>query len=158
VANAKAAWLKSFAIYDIFVFKLLLPFSSVTSILGFMLLLYTVTQLLSGFFLGGWHYIPEPGLAIGLREEMFNNTRFGSEVFYTRVSGVDTLMLLSYLRTLKKILLKNYSTSDSDGWLSGGSRLLILSLYYLSRYILKCLSLKRPDLDHGRKYLLVFDR
>jgi len=46
---------------------------------------------------------------------MFNNTRFGSEVFYTRVSGVDTLMLLSYLRTLKKILLKNYSTSDSDG-------------------------------------------
>jgi len=108
-----------FSYLNFFVNKLLLPFSSVTSILGFMLLLCMVTQLLSGFFLG-WYYIPEPGLVIELREEMFNDTRFGSEVFYMHVRGVDTLMLLSYLHILKKIFLKNYITSESDGWLLGG--------------------------------------
>jgi len=36
------------------------------------------------------------------------------------VRGVDTLMLLSYLHILKKIYLKNYITTESDGWLLGG--------------------------------------
>ena len=35
-----------------YVNKLLLPFSSTTSIIGFMLLLTIALQLLSGFFLG----------------------------------------------------------------------------------------------------------
>ena len=34
--------------------------------------------------------------------------------------GVDTIMLLSYMHILKKIYLKNYVTSESDGWLLGG--------------------------------------
>jgi len=65
---------------NLYVNRLILPFSSVTSVIGFMLLLAIVVQLLSGFFLG-WYYIPEPGLVVELREEMFNDTRFGSEVF-----------------------------------------------------------------------------
>lgn len=96
-----------------------MPFSSVTSILGFMLLLTMLMQLLSGFFLG-WYYIPEPGLVVELREEMFNDTRFGAEVYYMHVRGVDTLMILSYLHILKKIFIKNYITAESDGWLLGG--------------------------------------
>jgi ubiquinol-cytochrome c reductase cytochrome b subunit len=103
-----------FSYLNFFVNRLLLPFSSVTSILGFMLLLTMMMQLMSGFFLG-WYYIPEPGLVIELREEMFNDTRFGGEVFYMHVRGVDTLMLLSYIHILKKIFLKNYVTSESDG-------------------------------------------
>ena len=39
-------------------------------------------------------YIPEPGLVIELREEMFNDTRFGVEVFYMHVRGVDVLFVL----------------------------------------------------------------
>jgi hypothetical protein len=58
--------------------------------------------------------MPEPGLVIELREEMFNDTRFGAEVFY-HVRGVDALMVLSYMHILKKIFLKNYITSESDG-------------------------------------------
>jgi hypothetical protein len=46
---------------------------------------------------------------------MFNDTRCGSEVYYMHVRGVDTLMILSYLHILKKIFLKNYVTSESDG-------------------------------------------
>jgi quinol-cytochrome oxidoreductase complex cytochrome b subunit len=84
-----------------------------------MLLLTIGMQILSGFFLG-WYFMPEPGLVIELREEMFNDTRFGSEVFYMHVRGVDSLMLLSYLHIFKKIYLKNYITSESDGWLLGG--------------------------------------
>ena len=99
--------------------KLLLPFSSTTSIIGFMLLLTISLQLVSGFFLG-WYYIPEPGLVIELREEMFNDTRFGVEVFYMHVRGVDTLFVLTYLHILKKIFIKNYIVSESDGWLLGG--------------------------------------
>ena len=79
-----------------------------------MLLLTILTQLLSGFFLG-WYYIPEPGLVIELREEMFNDTRFGAEVFYMHVRGVDVLFVLSYLHIFKKIYLKNYITAESDG-------------------------------------------
>ena len=75
-----------------------------------MLLLVICLQLLSGFFLG-WYYIPEPGLVIELREEMFNDTRFGAEVFYMHVRGVDTIFVLSYIHILKKIYLKNNVTS-----------------------------------------------
>jgi hypothetical protein len=46
---------------------------------------------------------------------MFNDTRFGVEVFLMHLRGVDTLMLLSYMHILKKIYLKNYVTSESDG-------------------------------------------
>ena len=83
--------------------KLLLPFSSTTSIIGFMLLLTILMQLISGFFLG-WYYVPEPGLVIEMREEMFNDTRFGVEVFYMHVRGVDVLFVLTYLHILKKSL------------------------------------------------------
>lgn len=108
-----------FSYLNFFVNRLVLPFSSVTSIIGFMLLLTMVMQVLSGFFLG-WYYVPEPGLVVELREEMFNDTRFGAEVYYMHVRGVDTLMVLSYVHILKKIFLKNYITSESDGWLLGG--------------------------------------
>jgi len=63
-----------FSYLNLFVNRLVIPFSSVTSIIGFMLLLTICLQLLSGFFLG-WYYIPEPGLVIELREEMFNERR-----------------------------------------------------------------------------------
>ena len=108
-----------FSYLNFFVNRLLIPFSSVTSIIGFMLLLTILMQLLSGFFLG-WYYIPEPGLVVELREEMFNDTRFGAEVFWMHVRGVDTIFVLSYLHILKKIYLKNYVTAESDGWLLGG--------------------------------------
>ena len=55
-----------FSYLNFYVNKLVLPFSSVTSIIGFMLLIGIVLQLLSGFFLG-WYYIPEPGLVVELR-------------------------------------------------------------------------------------------
>ena len=96
-----------FSYLNFFVNRLVLPFSSVTSIIGFMLLLSILMQLLSGFFLA-WYYIPEPGLVVELREEMFNDTRFGGEVFYMHVRGVDTLMVLSYMHILKKIYLKKH--------------------------------------------------
>ena len=51
---------------------------------------------------------------------MFNDTSYGAEVYYMHVRGVDTLMVLSYVHILKKIFLKNYVTSESDGWLLGG--------------------------------------
>jgi len=103
-----------FSYLNFFVNRLVLPFSSVTSVIGFMLLLSIGSQILSGFFLG-WYYIPEPGLVIELREEMFNDTRYGAEIFYMHVRGVDTLMVFSYLHILKKIYLKNYVTSESEG-------------------------------------------
>jgi hypothetical protein len=59
--------------------------------------------------------MPEPGLVVELREEMFSETRFGAEFFYMHVRGVDSLMLLSYLHIFKKIFLKNHVTSESDG-------------------------------------------
>ena len=93
-----------FSYLNFFVNRLILPFSSVTSVIGFMLLIAIVLQLMSGFFLG-WYYMPEPGLVIELREEMFNDTRFGAEVFYMHVRGVDTIFVLSYMHILKKIYL-----------------------------------------------------
>ena len=94
-----------FSYLNHYVNRLLLPFSSVSSVIGFMLLISILLQILSGFFLG-WYYIPEPGLVIEMREEMFNDTRFGAELFYMHVRGVDTLVVLSYLHILKKIFLK----------------------------------------------------
>jgi quinol-cytochrome oxidoreductase complex cytochrome b subunit len=108
-----------FSYLALFVNRLVLPFSSVSSVIGFMLLLAIVFQLLSGFYLG-WYYIPEPGLVVELREEMFNDTRFGAEVFYVHIRGVDIIFFLSYLHIFKKIYLKNYVTSESDGWIIGG--------------------------------------
>nr|QPL15892.1 cytochrome b [Strombidium sp.] len=108
-----------FSYLNLFINKLVLPFSSVTSVIGFMLLISIMLQLLSGFFLG-WYFMPEPGLVVELREEMFNDTRFGVEVFYLHVRGVDALMVLSYFHILKKIYLKNYIVSESDGWILGG--------------------------------------
>jgi quinol-cytochrome oxidoreductase complex cytochrome b subunit len=94
-------------------------------------------QLLSGFFLG-WYFMPEPGLVVELREEMFNDTRFGAEVYYMHVRGVDTLMLLSYLHILKKLYLKNYVTSESDGWLLGGYAFLWFHLIVFLGISLSC--------------------
>ena len=108
-----------FSYLNFYVNRLILPFSSVTSVIGFMLLIAIVLQLLSGFFLG-WYYIPEPGLVVELREEMFNDTRFGAEFFAMHVRGVDTIFVLSYMHILKKVYLKNYITSESDGWILGG--------------------------------------
>ena len=109
----------TFSYMNFFINRLLIPFSSATSILGFALLVCIIMQLLSGFFLG-WYYMPEPGLVVELREEMFSETRFGAEVFYMHVRGVDSLMLLSYLHIFKKIFLKNHVTTESDGWILGG--------------------------------------
>jgi len=99
--------------------RLLLPFASLTSILGFMLFLLIVVQLASGLFLS-WYFVPEPGLVIEYREEMFDDVRFGWEIFMVHVRGVDAIMLFSYAHIFKKIYLKNYITSESDGWLLGG--------------------------------------
>jgi len=46
---------------------------------------------------------------------MFNDTRFGAEVFYMHLRGVDTISLLTYFHIFKKIYLKNYVTADADG-------------------------------------------
>jgi hypothetical protein len=46
---------------------------------------------------------------------MFNDTRFGAEMFYFHVRGVDVIFLLSYLHIFKKIYLKNFVTAESDG-------------------------------------------
>ena len=102
-----------------FISKLTLPFSSVTSILGFMLLLGILLQVLSGFYLG-WYFIPEPGLVIELREEMFNDTRYGYEIYTLHVRGVDFIFTLSYIHIFKKLYLKNYIVIESDGWILGG--------------------------------------
>lgn len=102
-----------------FVNKLLLPISSATSVLGFFLLLVIITQILSGYFLA-WYYIPEPRLLIELREEMFQETRFGQVIYQVHVRGVDIIFFLSYIHIVKKIYLKNFISSEGDGWLMGG--------------------------------------
>jgi quinol-cytochrome oxidoreductase complex cytochrome b subunit len=79
-----------------------------------MLFIAIILQLLSGFYLG-WYYIPEPGLVVELREEMFNDTRFGAEIYAMHVRGVDSIFVLSYFHIIKKIYLKNYITAESDG-------------------------------------------
>jgi hypothetical protein len=93
---------------------LVLPYASVTSILGFLLLQGITMQLLSGFFLA-WYYVPEPSMVCEFREEMFIDTAYGFEIFQLHVRGVDFLMLLSYAHIFKKIYLKNYINTESDG-------------------------------------------
>lgn len=110
---------KSLSFLANYVNKLVLPFSSASSILGFLLLITIALQLLSGFFLA-WYYIPETGLVIELREEMFEETRFGYEVFSMHVKGVDVIFFLSYLHIVKKLYLKNYVSTEADGWILGG--------------------------------------
>lgn len=97
-----------------FISKLALPFSSVSSVLGFSLVINIALQIFSGFFLG-WYYIPEPGLVIELREEMFIDSRYGFEIFNLHVRGVDSLFVLSYLHIFKKLYMKNYLHPESDG-------------------------------------------
>jgi hypothetical protein len=46
---------------------------------------------------------------------MFNDTRYGAEIFSMHVRGVDTIFVLSYIHILKKIYLKNYLYAESDG-------------------------------------------
>jgi len=50
-----------------------------------------------------------------MREEMFEDTRFGAETFAMHVRGVDVIFVFSYFHILKKIYLKNYITVDGDG-------------------------------------------
>jgi len=54
-----------------------------------------------------------------------NDTRFGLEVYFIHVRGVDVLFLLSYAHILKKIFLKNYITQESEGWALGGYSFLL---------------------------------
>jgi len=46
---------------------------------------------------------------------MFEDTKFGYEVYNIHVRGVDVIFLLSYFHILKKIFLKNFISSDADG-------------------------------------------
>jgi quinol-cytochrome oxidoreductase complex cytochrome b subunit len=98
---------------SLYVNQLILPFATTTSVFGFTILVTILLQLLSGFFLA-WYYIPEPGLVIELREEMFEETKYGYEVFNLHVRGVDVIFVLSYFHILKKLFLKNYITADSE--------------------------------------------
>ena len=98
---------------------LIIPYSTISSILGFALALAIGLQIFSGFFLS-LYYLPEPGLVVELREEMFNDVRFGYEIYTLHLRGVDTIYILSYLHILKKIFLKNYIAAEPDGWLLGG--------------------------------------
>jgi quinol-cytochrome oxidoreductase complex cytochrome b subunit len=93
---------------------LVLPVPAPTSTFGFAIIALIAMQLLSGFFLA-WYYIPEPGLVIELREEMFEETKYGYEVFNIHVRGIDAIFILSYFHILKKIYLKNYIIYESDG-------------------------------------------
>jgi len=104
---------------SLYVNQLILPFATTTSVFGFTILVTILLQLLSGFFLA-WYYIPEPGLVIELREEMFEETKYGYEVFNLHVRGVDVIFVLSYFHILKKLFLKNYITADSEAWMLGG--------------------------------------
>jgi len=105
-------------------------------------------QLLSGFYLG-WYFIPEPGLVIELREEMFNETKFGYEIFSMHVRGVDIIFILSYIHILKKIYLKNYIISESDGWILGGYAFFLISLYSCIRNLFKRKSFKRFNINNS---------
>ena len=80
-----------------FINTLVVPVVTSTSIFGFSILLTIILQLLSGFFLA-WYYIPEPGLVVELREEMFEETKYGYEIFNLHVRGVDAIFILSYFQ------------------------------------------------------------
>jgi quinol-cytochrome oxidoreductase complex cytochrome b subunit len=86
---------------------------------------------------------------------MFNDTRFGVEVFWMHIRGVDTIFVLSYLHILKKIYIKNYLSSDSDGWLIGGYAFFLTSYYSLLRYFSKRDSSKWSNSNNWSEYLLI---
>jgi hypothetical protein len=46
---------------------------------------------------------------------MFEETKYGYEVFNIHIRGVDAIFVLSYFHILKKIFLKNYIIYESDG-------------------------------------------
>ncbi len=103
----------------IFISRLLLPYPHFTSITGFVLFTAILMQIVTGFYLA-CYYLPEPGLVIELREEMFIETRYGLEVYNMHVRGVDVLFVCSYWHIIKKIYLRNFVGSETDGWLLGG--------------------------------------
>jgi ubiquinol-cytochrome c reductase cytochrome b subunit len=82
--------------------------------MGIALFLTLILQLASGLFLASY-YVPEPGLVIEFREEMFSDVWFSREVFYSHVWGVDVLFVLSYLHILKKVFDKNYILCEAEG-------------------------------------------
>ena len=102
-----------------FITKLLLPYPSFSSITGFVLFTAILVQIFSGFYLA-CYYLPEPGLVVELREEMFAETKYGLEVYNAHVRGVDILFICTYIHIFKKIYLRNYTGSEADGWLLGG--------------------------------------
>ena len=111
----KNAWRYNY----IFISRLLLPYPHFTSITGFVLFTAILLQIASGFYLA-CYYLPEPGLVVELREEMFLETRYGFEIYSTHVRGVDVLFVCSYWHIIKKIYLRNFVGSETDGWMLGG--------------------------------------
>ena len=103
----------------IFISRLLLPYPHFTSITGFVLFTAILIQIATGFYLA-CYYLPEPGLIIELREEMFMDTRYGFEIYSMHVRGVDVLFTCSYWHIIKKIYLRNFVGSETDGWFLGG--------------------------------------
>jgi hypothetical protein len=65
-------------------------------------------------------------------------------------------MVLSYMHILKKIFLKNYITSESDGWMLGGYAFFMVSLHYCPGYITKCNPPQRLNPNYNSEYFLVF--
>jgi hypothetical protein len=63
-------------------------------------------------------------------------------------------MILSYLHILKKIFLKNYITSESDGWILGGYAF-FFPLYHFSRNFTKRKPPKWSNPNYRSKYLLI---
>ena len=102
-----------------FINKTTLPLSRTASFIGFATLLIIFLQLITGFYLG-WYYIPEPGLIVELREEVFVDTRFGAEMFYLHTAGVDVIFALTYFHIFQKLYFKNFITANTDGWVLGG--------------------------------------
>ena len=81
---------------------LLLPFSSITSIFGFVLLLAIMMQSYYLVFFSMILY-SEPGLVIELREEMFEETVLSRSFCYA-CSWVDVIFVFSYFHILKKFI------------------------------------------------------
>jgi len=115
---------------------------------------YLITTTLRIFFLA-WYYIPEPGLVIELREEMFNDTRFGSEVFYAHVRGVDTIFILSYIHILKKNLFKKLCKHWSWWLINWRVCLFLISYNCFLWNLFKCNTFKWFNINDWCKYFLI---
>ena len=137
-----------FSYLNFYINRLVIPFASVTSIIGFMLFLCIAMQLMSGFFLG-WYYMPEPGLVIELREEMFNDTRFGAEVFYMHLRGWYNFRIILY-PYLKKNLFKKLRQRWVWWVIIRRLCLLLIPLYRRPRNFVKCYSPKWSNLNYYR--------